>query len=113
MDKNVDWNLVRDLAWRKHAEAVARTDQTNRDAEKLAEIFHLHYEALAPCYNYETRPESRKPWEDVPAANKQLMVAVCRQLLVNEVVTLRHDLQSTTPEEYRAALHGLMMADKR
>jgi hypothetical protein len=68
------------------------------DAERLAQLFHLHYEALAPLYDYETRPESRKEWEDVPETNRRLMVAVCKQLLANNIVTLRADLQQSDPK---------------
>jgi protein-tyrosine-phosphatase len=51
------------------------------DAETLAQIFHETYERLAPEHGYETRKESAKPWEEVPANNKSLMVAVCGEIL--------------------------------
>lgn len=50
-------------------------------AEELAEFFHTTYERLAPAYGYETRKESAKPWSEVPAQNKALMVAVAREVL--------------------------------
>lgn len=50
-------------------------------AERLARIFHERYEALAPFYGYQTRPESAVDWERVPEANRRLMVHVCRQVL--------------------------------
>lgn len=50
-------------------------------AEQLARRFHETYEALAPSFGYETRPESAVPWEDVPEMNKRLMVAVADVLL--------------------------------
>ena len=71
------------------------SDALHKDGEYLARAFHLHYEAFAPLYNYETRKESRVEWEDVPQANKDLMVAVAKQLLVNRIVTLREDLRAT------------------
>ncbi len=46
------------------------------DAEQLARSFHELYEALAPDYGYETRPETAVPWEKVPQQNKALMLAV-------------------------------------
>jgi hypothetical protein len=50
-------------------------------AECLARLFHDTYERLAPQHGYETRKASAVPWEDVPAANKSLMVAVAGHVL--------------------------------
>jgi hypothetical protein len=52
-----------------------------RSAEPIARRFHDLYEELAPTVGYETRDASRKPWADVPAQNKELMVAVVQRLL--------------------------------
>jgi hypothetical protein len=49
--------------------------------EELARAFHETYERLAPSFGYETRRESAVPWEAVPEANKNLMIAVCAELL--------------------------------
>lgn len=49
--------------------------------EQLAQLFHETYERLAPQYSYTTRPESAKPWQDVPENNKQLMIAVAGEVL--------------------------------
>ncbi len=49
--------------------------------EQLAQKFHETYERLAPSHGYETRKESAKPWADVPANNKNLMIAVCGEIL--------------------------------
>jgi hypothetical protein len=49
--------------------------------EELARAFHETYERLAPRFGYETRRESAVPWEEVPENNKQLMIAVCAELL--------------------------------
>jgi hypothetical protein len=49
-------------------------------AEGLARRFHETYERLAPHFNYETRPESAVAWEDVPEANRRLMVATCEAI---------------------------------
>lgn len=46
------------------------------EPEKLARLFHETYERLAPECGYVTRKDSAVPWEDVPAPNKRLMVAV-------------------------------------
>lgn len=64
-------------------------------AQRLAEIFHITYEARAPLYGYVTRKDSRVEWKDVPEANKALMISVCQDLLANKIVTLRSDLLET------------------
>lgn len=56
-------------------------------AERIAQEFHEMYEHLAPDFGYKTREASAKPWEDVPAQNKQLMIAVITELLVAGIIT--------------------------
>ena len=51
------------------------------DPESVAKLFHETYERLSPVFNYETRPETRVPWEKVPERNKRLMVAVAADVL--------------------------------
>ena len=61
-------------------------------AEALAQRFHETYERLAPQYGYETRKESAVEWEDVPTNNKNLMIAVCSEILfTNRKVWNRSD----------------------
>jgi hypothetical protein len=48
--------------------------------EDLAKMFHETYERLAPSFGYKTREASAKPWADVPENNRNLMIAVCREL---------------------------------
>ncbi len=50
-------------------------------AESLARLFHETYERLAPSFGYRTREASAVPWEDVPADNKALMIAVAGEVL--------------------------------
>lgn len=50
------------------------------EAEQLAKKFHEAYERLAPQFGYSTRQESAVPWDQVPAANKRLMIAVCQEV---------------------------------
>jgi hypothetical protein len=57
-------------------------------AEKLAQQFHETYERLAPQFGYETRKESAKPWSDVPDQNKQLMIAVCGEIIIEFFTTI-------------------------
>lgn len=57
-------------------------------AEMLARRFHEAYERLAPIYHYATRRESAVPWDDVPALNRALMTATCRELIDQGIVAL-------------------------
>jgi hypothetical protein len=59
---------------------VPREDTERTDAETLARRFHETYERFAPDYGYKTREASAVPWDEVPDANRSLMIAVCREL---------------------------------
>jgi hypothetical protein len=50
-------------------------------ATELARRFHATYERLAPAYGYSTRAETSVAWEDLPKANKHLMVATAEMVL--------------------------------
>jgi hypothetical protein len=56
------------------------------DAVAIAAAFHTAYEKLAPKFNYETRPDSAVPWDDVPLANRALMTAVVTTLMQLDVI---------------------------
>lgn len=58
-------------------------------AEPIAQAFHEAYERLAPEFGYKTREASAVPWDEVPAANKDLMVAVVDELLTKGVIVTR------------------------
>lgn len=60
----------------------------NQQIEHVAKSFHEAYEKFAPAFNYTTRPESAVPWDDVPWANRSLMIYVVRQLVGDGVVRL-------------------------
>jgi hypothetical protein len=49
--------------------------------ELLARTFHEAYEELAPSFGYQTRKDSRQPWERVPEDNKRLMVATAEAVI--------------------------------
>ncbi|MBV9291583.1 MAG: hypothetical protein JO222_03970 [Frankiales bacterium] len=57
-----------------------------RGDEEIARAFHEAYERLAPMFGYATRVETRVPWADVPAANRELMVAVVFDLRRRHVI---------------------------
>ena len=56
------------------------------DAEVIAAAFHESYERHAVLVGYDTRPESRVDWEDVPLPNRTLMIAVAADLLKQGVI---------------------------
>lgn len=51
------------------------------EAHALAQAFHSHYERLAPVFGYQTRPESRTAWEEVPIRNRALMVFTAAEVI--------------------------------
>lgn len=52
--------------------------------EEIAKRFHEAYELLAPQFGYQTRPETAGPWADVPENNKELMIAVIRNVFIEQ-----------------------------
>lgn len=48
---------------------------------RIARRFHELYEELAPVYGWQTQERSRVPWEQVPTANRRLMVKVVQRLI--------------------------------
>lgn len=55
--------------------------EINALVDAACEVMHDAYEQAALGAGWETNPESRKPWSDVPEANKQTMRAAVRALL--------------------------------
>jgi hypothetical protein len=55
-------------------------------ADRIARAFHETYETLAPQFGYKTRDASAVSWDQVPAANKDLMTAVVGTLLTNRII---------------------------
>jgi hypothetical protein len=56
--------------------------QLDLTPELLARTFHDSYERLAPSFGYDTRDDSRQPWEQVPEQNRKLMVATAEAVIV-------------------------------
>ena len=54
---------------------------------EIAAAFHHVYETLAPEFGYKTRPESQTTFEELPQANRDLMIATVRAVLIE-----RYDL---------------------
>lgn len=55
--------------------------ETHKDVEEACRVMHDAYEAAAAQEGWETQERSRKPWEDVPEANKATMRAAVTALL--------------------------------
>lgn len=49
--------------------------------EQACEVMHDAYELAAVTQGWETQQASRKPWADVPEANRETMRAAVRTLL--------------------------------
>lgn len=88
----------------------------------LVRAFHAAYEDLAPDWNYETKLETRVPFDELPDDNKGLMLAVGMRVwhqevaprirrevnkAIREVDELRADLKSATAS-YREALDAAL-----
>lgn len=50
------------------------------EIERLCEVMHDAYERAAAGLGWETQAASRKPWADVPEANKATMRVAVRAL---------------------------------
>jgi len=64
----------------------------------VAAKFHEVYERLAPSFGYQTRPETRKDWVDLPEGNKQLMMAVAKEVLLY-IAELSEEARAAAPAE--------------
>lgn len=70
-------------------------------SEQLARLFHETYERLAPTFGYETRKGSAVPWEQVPARNRNLMIAVA-DLIELEYFGGAKEVEGELPSEFYA-----------
>ncbi len=57
------------------------SESTAERVERYCEIMHDAYEKAAVGAGWETQQASRKPWADVPDANKETMRAAVGALL--------------------------------
>jgi hypothetical protein len=80
--------------------ADAARSGSQADPETTARRFHEAYERLAPSFGYETRRESAVPWEDVPEANRRLMIAVASEVMGS-------GSQAVAGDRVRTALHRI------
>ena len=67
--------------------------------EQLAREFHETYEHLAPQFGYTPRPETSKPWEEIPddSPNKRLMIAVAGEIMKKVVLIDHNGVTFTNP----------------
>lgn len=105
----VDGSTVAVLMYRELGERVKLLLERGPvvDGEALARRFHESYERLAPRFGYQTRRDSAKPWEAVPQQNRDLMTAVCEELLAQALVTkdqfqeMCHDVPPDDSRDFR------------
>lgn len=75
------WHLASGQLLGNSQQPGASRRQIMPDAEAIARLFHEAYERLAPAFGYETREETRVPWEEVPEHNRHLMIAAASEVL--------------------------------
>jgi hypothetical protein len=68
--------------WAKYAIAAHLASESRPDVETICERLHDAYEAAAVEQGWETQAKSRKPWADVPEANKATMRAAVSAAIV-------------------------------
>lgn len=68
--------------------AMTGPEQHADTVERLAQALHEAYERLAPQFGYTTRRVSAVPWEDVPAENRSLMIAVVGEVVAPALLAL-------------------------
>ena len=64
--------------------AAEREQRASSAPEDIARRFHDAYEYLAPQFGYSTRPESRVAWDELPQNLRDLMIAVVRNVLIEQ-----------------------------
>ena len=66
------------------------TNSTNTDLiERLARDFHETYERLAAGEGWETQEDCRVDFNDLPAENRSLMIAVCTEIHTRHIEALQ------------------------
>ena len=64
------------------------------DTEAIARRFHAAYEAQADFYGWETQEATRTRWDELPTANKALMLSVVDTLLTTGIIVPGPRVQS-------------------
>lgn len=81
---------------------------TDHYLEYLCEVMHDAYEAAAVKEGWETQERSRKPWSEVPEANKATMraaVAAMRDEVLEQVATEINREKRWQEEQRRRSIH--------
>lgn len=79
--------------------------------EALAQQFHEIYERVAPTLGYTTRTESRTPWADVPEQTRNLMIAVCQEILSTTFATALEAAREEEREEIASRIEGMKLTE--
>ena len=57
------------------------------EVERIARAFHESYEEFAIGFGWKTQEASKRPWEEIPEANRQVMLATVEDLLHRGILT--------------------------
>lgn len=74
--------------WSEYGTACGECTPPEPPLVHVARRFHEMYEELAPLVGYATRPESVVPWDQVPEANRKLMVMTINRLVGEGTIIL-------------------------
>lgn len=82
----------------------------NAQIEQLAEVAHDAYEAAAAGSGWQTQAASRKPWAEVPDANREATRAMIRAVLAAQrpATPAGDEAIQNTPEQVRAWTLGYL-----
>lgn len=65
-----------------------------KTVERIARAFHDEYEAWAEANGWETQEATRTSFDDLPAENRETMLATVRSLLGRRVISTEYALRS-------------------
>ncbi len=71
--------------------------------EETAKRFHVAYEKFAPLLGWETQEVSRVPWEKLPQNQRDLMIAVVRNVLIEQGQAALSHIAPSRPERVDTA----------
>lgn len=101
-------DVLRDMAkwWQELSDAVKKLKDHSLprpeasfalpwSPEETARRFHDAYELFAPAFGWATQANSRKPWDELQPSIRNLMIAVVRNVLIEQ--TQSPQLQQEKP----------------
>jgi len=86
---------------------MSQSDKHRARAEVLAKHMHEIYERLAPKFGWETQKASRRPWDEVPEHNRELMIATMAEGFLPLLDAAFEARYFTVPEGLLPELHEI------